>query len=112
MSRVLGVVGPHVDQVEAARDGVEQLALLLLRGREDHHGVLVEQLGAQLLRAEDHAQGLIDQGVAQEERDLGFAAHILVEDEVDVGGTGQGLEHGLEWRVAELQGDGLHGRGQ
>ena len=103
----LGLLGIGVGQEVALGDGVEHVALLLLCGGEDEHGVVVEQLVAELLGAQDDAQGLVHRDVAQEDGGLVVAAHVLVEDEVEVGRAGQGLEHALERGFAEFQRDGL-----
>ena len=85
-------------------DDLFLVVLLLRRGvRVDEHHVLREDLARQGVLVQHQLDRLFDGHVLDEDRGLGIALDVLVEDEIDAGLPRQNLEHHLGGRVAELQ---------
>ena len=70
--------------------------------RVDQERTVVEQFAVELLGGQDHAHGLVECHVAQEDGDFCVGSNFLVEHEVHAGGATDRLEHAAQRGVAKL----------
>ena len=96
------VLGLGIGQVEALDAERLVVALLGRRGRVDQHRAGVQHAVLQLVGQQHQAQRRLDRGIAQKDRGALVGAQVLVEDEVQPGGTRDHLEHGAQAGVLEL----------